>query len=371
MPRPGGPARPGLPSRLRSAFGPRIALWRDQLGRVPPYDIGPDGLFVCYSGTEAELACHLALGWPLPANIVDLMVEYRMTINGVGGDQHLNLLAACSRLGVPVLTSPDEKRRARDRVMQSWPFSAADREWILGYCADDVTEEAGLLAALALNNELTLMNPLGNPNIAAIKPFQRGNSAPRRSDAVNRALTKARSLTPEGIDFCAKVMRDATMDVRSRLRACEILLHHGLPRDGAASRRDIIGEGVQSLRVEFVRSDGSLVGFRDTAPPPFIEMPFAAADEPDAGSLPYPRGVLVRVVCEGKKPFVADAPATRGSGRCRAIGPNSSITLSPRLRIAARAAETRPRQSPETGTCAVARPGGPCGCGAGPPTLRR
>jgi DNA polymerase-1 len=115
---------------------------------VPPYDIGADSLFVCYSGTEAELACHLALGWTLPENVVDLIVEYRMAING-GGDQHLGLLAACARLGVPVRTSPDEKRRARDRVLEGWPFSAADQSWLLDYVADDVAEEAGVLQALS------------------------------------------------------------------------------------------------------------------------------------------------------------------------------------------------------------------------------
>ena len=129
--------------------GRSLALWRDQLGQVPPYDIGPDSLFVCYSGTEAELACHLALGWLLPEHVVDLIVEYRMAINGVGGDQSLGLLSACARLSLPVRTSPDEKRRARDRVLQGWPFSAADRSWILQYCVDDVAEEAALLEALS------------------------------------------------------------------------------------------------------------------------------------------------------------------------------------------------------------------------------
>jgi len=96
----------------------------------------------------------------------------------------------------------------------------------------------------------------------------------RRSAHTDRALSLARKLTPEGIEFCACVMRDATIDVRSRLKATEIILHHGLPDKGSAGRRDIIGEGIQSLRVEFVRADGSTVSFNDQAPPAIIEVPW-------------------------------------------------------------------------------------------------
>jgi DNA polymerase I len=126
----------------------RISLWRDQLGPSPPYDIGEDAVFVCFSGMEAELACHLSLGWPLPANVVDLIVEYRMAINGLGGSQRIGMLDACARMGVPIRTTPAEKGRARARILAGWPFSQAERDWILSYCATDVDEECGLLAAL-------------------------------------------------------------------------------------------------------------------------------------------------------------------------------------------------------------------------------
>jgi hypothetical protein len=128
--------------------GREIALWRDQLGTVPPYDIGENAIFVCYSGMEAELACHLSLGWPLPANVVDLIVEYRMAINGLGGSLGLGMLEACARLGVSVQTTPEEKKRARNRIIAGGPFSRAERRWLLDYCRSDVDEELGLLRAL-------------------------------------------------------------------------------------------------------------------------------------------------------------------------------------------------------------------------------
>jgi DNA polymerase-1 len=125
-----------------------ISLWRDQMGPAPPYDCGPDCLFVCYSGSEAELACHLALGWGLPANVVDLITEYRLAICGRGHERQLGLLSALARLEVPAAVSPEEKDRARRRCIAGWPFDAADREWIQTYNNTDAVEEGALVQAL-------------------------------------------------------------------------------------------------------------------------------------------------------------------------------------------------------------------------------
>jgi hypothetical protein len=37
-----------------------------------------------------------------------LIVEYRLAINGLGGEKQLSMLAACERFGVSVETSPAE-----------------------------------------------------------------------------------------------------------------------------------------------------------------------------------------------------------------------------------------------------------------------
>src|SRR5262249_55566257 len=68
-------------NELRS--GRRLAIWEDELLRLttPPYDIGSDSLFVSYY-SSAELGCHLALGWPLPINVLDLYAEFRVLTNG-------------------------------------------------------------------------------------------------------------------------------------------------------------------------------------------------------------------------------------------------------------------------------------------------
>jgi DNA polymerase I len=131
--------------------GESLALWRDQLGNGPPYDIGEDALLVFYSGMEAELACHLTLGWPLPANCVDLIVEYRMAINGREPTKppQLAMLAAAAQLGVSIKYSPADKDRIRERISLGWPFSETERAEILDYVQTDVDEELALFRALS------------------------------------------------------------------------------------------------------------------------------------------------------------------------------------------------------------------------------
>ena len=60
--------------------GRKLRLWRDEMGISPPYDISKDSLFVAFS-SNAAMSCHLALGWPLPARVLDLRVEFLQAIN--------------------------------------------------------------------------------------------------------------------------------------------------------------------------------------------------------------------------------------------------------------------------------------------------
>src|SRR5512135_471858 len=78
---------------LRS--GRTLRHWQDDLRsrREPPYPIGPDVLFVAYYAS-AELGCHLALGWPLPARVLDLYTEFRNRANGLSPSHGFGLLGA-------------------------------------------------------------------------------------------------------------------------------------------------------------------------------------------------------------------------------------------------------------------------------------
>jgi len=62
-------------------FGQTLRLWRDQLGQQPPYRTDSGVLFVSFVA-NAECACHLSLGWPLPARVLDLSPAFRNIVNG-------------------------------------------------------------------------------------------------------------------------------------------------------------------------------------------------------------------------------------------------------------------------------------------------
>ena len=80
-----------------------------------------------------------------------------------------------------------------------------------------------------------------------------------------------------------RVLRDEGEDTRLRLKAAEIIALHGMPKGDAHKRAiESIDSGVSSLKVEFVRADGSTVSFQDAAPPQVIEVPFAEVDESDS-----------------------------------------------------------------------------------------
>ena len=57
-----------------------IRMWRGEFGSTPPFDIGPDALFVAYSAW-AELTCFIVLGWPFPVHVFDLHTAYLAASN--------------------------------------------------------------------------------------------------------------------------------------------------------------------------------------------------------------------------------------------------------------------------------------------------
>ncbi len=57
-----------------------IHTWRGEFGKTPPFDTGPDTLFVAYSAW-AEMTCFLTLGWKFPEHIFDLHTAYLAVSN--------------------------------------------------------------------------------------------------------------------------------------------------------------------------------------------------------------------------------------------------------------------------------------------------
>ena len=57
-----------------------IKRWRGEFGPTPPFDTGPDSLFVAYSAW-AEMTCFQVLGWKFPEHIFDQHTAYLAASN--------------------------------------------------------------------------------------------------------------------------------------------------------------------------------------------------------------------------------------------------------------------------------------------------
>lgn len=124
----------------------KVRLWREQFGSAPPYSIGFESLFVAYYAS-AEIGCHLSLGWPIPACVLDLFTEFRNCTNGIHTENGSGLLGAVAHHGLDSIGAA-EKDDMRDLVLRGGPWSAAERTAILDYCESDVGALARLLPAM-------------------------------------------------------------------------------------------------------------------------------------------------------------------------------------------------------------------------------
>jgi DNA polymerase I len=124
--------------------GRTVRLGPDELRRLssPPYSIGPDALFVAYYAS-AELGCHLALGWPIPTNVLDLYAEFRNLTNGLPPQCGNGLLGALAHFGLGGIEAL-EKREMRELAMRGGPYTGAEQAALLAYCETDVDALAGL-----------------------------------------------------------------------------------------------------------------------------------------------------------------------------------------------------------------------------------
>jgi DNA polymerase I len=125
--------------------------WRDALYKMTeaPFPTGEDALIVAYFAS-AELDCFLALGWPLPKNVLDLFVEFRCLTNGKYLMHGRGLVGALLYFGLPSIESM-EKDRMRSLILEGGPWSRAEQGQILAYCESDVVALSGLLKVMAKN----------------------------------------------------------------------------------------------------------------------------------------------------------------------------------------------------------------------------
>jgi DNA polymerase family A len=127
-----------------------ITLWRGDFGSTPPFDIGPDALFVAYSAW-AEMTCFMTLGWKFPEHIFDQHTAYLAASNillpynpdEVRKRPRKRLSDACRAYGVEGWERIDKDTIARDIGEGRWRDYG--REAVFEYCTEDVRASTALL----------------------------------------------------------------------------------------------------------------------------------------------------------------------------------------------------------------------------------
>ena len=123
--------------------GRTIKMWHGDFGKAPPFDIGPDALFVAYSAW-AEMTCFLTLGWKFPEHIFDLHTAYLAASNillpynpdEVRKRQEKGLAAACRAYDIEGWENIDKKAIAKAIGEGRW--REYGREAVFDYCEEDV-----------------------------------------------------------------------------------------------------------------------------------------------------------------------------------------------------------------------------------------
>jgi len=129
-----------------------IRLWRGEFGRIPPFDTGPDTLFVAYSAW-AEMTCFEVLGWKFPVHIFDQHTAYLAASNVLlpynpdekSIRQSKNLADACRAYGIEGWERIDKRSIAEDIGNGLW--QKYGRDGVLNYCEEDVKRSTELIRA--------------------------------------------------------------------------------------------------------------------------------------------------------------------------------------------------------------------------------
>src|SRR5262249_44648258 len=91
------------------------------------------------------MGCFLALGWPMPAHLLDLYVEFKRHICGREGEPNKpSLVYALDWFGLDSLDA-NEKDEMRRLAIRGGPYTDAQRQALLDYCESDVKALVRLL----------------------------------------------------------------------------------------------------------------------------------------------------------------------------------------------------------------------------------
>jgi hypothetical protein len=135
-----------------------IRLWRGEFGPRPPFDVGPDTLFVAYSAW-AEMTCFKVLSWPFPVYIYDLHTAYLAASNVLlpyvpeetRKKPRKRLSDACRAYGIEGWERIDKESISKAIGDGTWCEKISPQE-VMDYCEEDVRMPVKLLRAQVRSN---------------------------------------------------------------------------------------------------------------------------------------------------------------------------------------------------------------------------
>jgi DNA polymerase-1 len=114
--------------------------------RQAPFGVGSSQIFDAYASL-AELRCFDELDWPLPNTILDPYAEFKLLSNGRRVPAGYSLAGALTAFGLDSLDAV-KKEGMRALALRGFPYTAAECQSLLDYCAADVYAVVRLLAAM-------------------------------------------------------------------------------------------------------------------------------------------------------------------------------------------------------------------------------
>lgn len=168
--------------------GRTLRLWRDQLRQQPPYRTDDRALFINFVA-NAECTCHLALGWPLPVNVLDLSPAFRKIACGRSVPQGRGLLGALVYYGLDTIGTK-QKDAMRDRIMKGWPFTTEEQRQILDYCYSDIDALLRLLPKILSDPDFDLDVALYHGEFASVSAVMEHHGVPIDMEVYSKLADK-------------------------------------------------------------------------------------------------------------------------------------------------------------------------------------
>ena len=203
-----------------------IRQWRGEFGTTPPFDIGPDTLFVAYSAW-AEMTCFMMLGWKFPVHIFDQHTAYLAASNillpynpdEMRKKPRKRLSDACRAYGIAGWERIDKEAIAKDIGEGRW--REYGQEAVFDYCEEDVRASAQLLRRAIARHAPDCRRPTSSACCIG------RTTAPRRSRKSRRAACRStcrcgiwcrRTRPPSSASCCGSLTRATAATIRSTRR---------------------------------------------------------------------------------------------------------------------------------------------------------